>query len=105
MEEEEDGSDYKDGYCLEKYSDEEMPFELDKANLRKVTGRNNSISSGECCDKDHGNEDDNKEKSDLEYSNDNEVGAGKKGEDEGKKEMGAEVNNVTRKRKSQQNSS
>ncbi len=62
MEEEEDGLDYKDGYHLDKYSNEEMPFELDKANLRMVTGWNNSISIGEGCEEDHGNEDDDKEK-------------------------------------------
>ncbi len=44
LEEEEDGSDNEDGYRSDKYSNEEMPFELNKANLRKVTGKNNSIS-------------------------------------------------------------
>ena len=61
LEEDKDGSDYEDGYRSDKYSDEEMPFELDKANLRKVTGWNNSISIGEGYDNDHGNGDDDKE--------------------------------------------
>jgi hypothetical protein len=61
LEEDEDGSDYDDGYSLDMYSDEEMPFYLDKANLRKVTGWNNSISIGEGYDNDHGNGDDDKE--------------------------------------------
>jgi hypothetical protein len=105
LEEDEDGSDYEDGYCLDKYSDEEIPFELDKANLRMVMGRNNSISIGEGYDDDHGNRDDNKEQSDMEYSNDNKEDEGKNGEDEGNDDMGAVVNRVTRQRKSQRNRS
>ena len=34
-----------------------------------------SISIGEGCDKDHGNEDDKKENSDMEHSNDDKIGA------------------------------
>ncbi len=115
MEEEEDGSDNEDGYRSDnKYSNEEMPFELDNVNLRKVTGRENSISIGEGGDKDHrdendgveslsSKEDDGEEESDREDFYNDKVGAGKNREDEGKDKMGAEVNIVTHHRKSQQN--
>ncbi len=105
MEEDEDELDYEDGYRLDKYSNEEMPFELDKANIRKVMGWNNSISIGDSYDDDHGNGDGDKEQSDMEYSNDDKKDEEKNGDNEGNNDTGAEVNHVTRKRKSQQNRS
>ena len=93
-EEDDDGWDDEDGYCLDKYSNvEDIQYELDNPNLKKVTGLKKLV----------GEESDDEEEEDGECNE--EVGAGKIGGDKGEDDVGAEKEAVAKHRKSKQHRS